>query len=121
MISPIQFGPSLTIDSTYQSQWFLVDTNKHQLSDSECQALRQLELTVKFGQLQVRAPGMLLLELALDVLEDDDSFRCAAINLHNTKVSAIDEGALAAAWFEKILGRPCLLFKKDPGHPDRID
>lgn len=119
MVSPIQFGPALDIDNKYHSQWFLVDVNRQQLSGSDCQALGQLELAVKFGQLQVRAPGMLLLELALDVLEDDDSFRCTALDLQGESIKAIDEGGLAAVWFEKVLGRPCQLLKKDPGHPDR--
>lgn len=121
MVSPIQFGPSLNIDNKYQSQWFLVDANKQQFSGSDCQALGQLELAVKFGQLQVRAPGMLMLELTLDVLEDDDSFRCTAVDTQGTSIKAIDEGELAAAWFEKVLGQPCQLFKKDPGHPDQPD
>lgn len=118
-VSPIQFGPTLLLDSQYQHQWFLADTNGQQLSASVCAELNQLELRCKFGQLQVRAPGMLLLELTLDVLEDDDSFRCAATDVDGNPIAAINEGSLAATWFENIVGQPCLLLKKDPGNPDR--
>lgn len=117
-VSPIQFGPALQLDSQYQHQWFLADTNGQQLSASACAGLAQLELRCRFGQLQVRAPGMLLLELALDVLEDDDSFRCIATDPKGNPIAVINEGPLAAAWFENVLGQSCLLLKKDPGHPD---
>ncbi len=118
-VSPIQFGPTLKLDNQYQHQWFLADTSGQQLSASACVGLEQLALRCKFGQLQVRAPGMLLLELALDVLEDDDSFRCVATDAEGRPIAAINEGPLAAAWFEHIVGQSCLLLKRDPGNPDR--
>ncbi len=118
-VSPIQFGPALAIDTTYQDQWFLTDTSGQQLSAEICQALSPLQLTTKLGQLQLRAPGMLMLELALDVLEDDDSFRCTALDTQGQPVAAINEGSLAATWFGHVIGQPCLLLKKDPGNPDQ--
>lgn len=121
MVSPIQFGPALKgLAPQYQQQWFLTDTDGKQLSESACQGLAKLELTIKLGNLQVRAPGMLMLELTLDVLEDEDSFRCTAIDLNQQPLAAIKEGELAATWFGHLVQQPCLLLKRDPGHPDRI-
>ena len=58
---------------------------------------------------------MLCLELMLDVIEDDDEVRRIATDTHGQARAAIDEGELAAVWFEHVLGRPCRLYKKDPG------
>lgn len=120
MISPIQFGPALEgMDPSYQHQWFLTDKSGVQLSAKACKALSGLDLKVKLGNLQVRASGMLMLELILDVIEDEDSFRLVATDLQKQPLAAINEGELAATWFEHIVGQPCLLLKRDPGHPDR--
>ncbi|HJH24350.1 MAG TPA: MOSC N-terminal beta barrel domain-containing protein [Paenalcaligenes hominis] len=121
MVSPILFGPTIALDKRYSNQWFLTDGKGKALTASDCAALNQLELRTKLGYLQVRAPGMLLLELALDVLEDDDSVRLQASADDGTPIAAIDEGVLAATWFSHVIGQPCLLLKKDPGHPDSPD
>ena len=115
LVTPIQFAPALTMPSHYHHQWFLVDTQGHVLSEQDCAGLAQLQLSTRFGQLQVRALGMLCLELMLDVIEDDDEVRRIATDTHGQARAAIDEGELAAVWFEHVLGRPCRLYKKDPG------
>lgn len=118
MVSPILFGPTMALDPCYANQWFLTDEQGNVLTASDCLALADLELNTKLGQLQVRAAGMLRLELMLDVIEDDDSVRMQAMTTEGNSVAAINEGQLAATWFSHVLGRPCLLLKKDPGYPD---
>lgn len=118
-ITPICFAPALAGDQKYHEQWFLVDTNNLRLTAEECRALEQVSMQIQFGQLQLRAPGMLRLELLLDVIEDEDDLRCQATDATGATVAAIDEGELAAVWFSHVLDRPCKLLKKDPGHPDR--
>ncbi|MEZ2722214.1 MOSC N-terminal beta barrel domain-containing protein [Paenalcaligenes hominis] len=121
MVSPILFGPTMSLDPCYANQWFLTDEQANMLTASDCAALANIELHTKLGQLQVRAAGMLRLELMLDVIEDDDSVRTQAITPEGNTIAAIDEGQLAATWFSHVLGRPCLLLKKDPGHPEGTD
>lgn len=116
-ISPICFGPAISLDAKYHHQWFLVSPNLQCLDVQACQALSQMQIQKHMGHIQLRAPGMLRLELLLDVLEDDDESRCIALD-GNNKIAAIDEGELAATWFSHVIGQPCRLLKKDPGNPD---
>lgn len=119
LISPILYGPSLQLDSRYQHQWFLADAQSLRMLNAEdCKGLQALELSVSLGDLQLRAPGMLRLELLLDVIEDDDEYRCLATDAQGNKIAAINEGQLPAVWFEQLVGRPCVLFKRDPGRPE---
>ncbi|VFR47444.1 ortholog of Bordetella pertussis (BX470248) BP3468 [plant metagenome] len=62
----------------------------------------------------LRAPGMLRLDIPLDVIEDDDSVRRVA-RVADQDVDVVDEGDLAAAWFSNVAGQPCRLVKL---HPD---
>lgn len=116
-VSPICFGPAVSAETKYHHQWFLVNPGLQCLDEKSCQALSQIELQIHMGKLQLRAPGMLRLELLLDVLEDDDELRCTAFD-NNVKIAAIDEGELAATWFSHVVGQPCRLLKKDPGNPE---
>lgn len=117
-ITPICFAPTLDIDAKYHQQWFLVTPELRSLSRDECEPLSQLTMQRSMGYLQLRAPGMLRLELVLDVLEDDDEVRCRAIDTAGMEIAAIDEGELASVWFSHVVGRPCRLVKRDPGNPD---
>lgn len=117
--TPICFAPAIHGAEKYHEQWFLVGADNHCLTAQDATALDQVSLRLHMRQLQLRAPGMLRLELLLDVLEDDDEVRCQVTNLQGQTMAAIDEGDVAAVWFTHILGRPCRLVKKDPGHPDR--
>lgn len=117
-ITPICFAPTVAIDGKYHEQWFLVTPELQCLDQEACKPLAQLTQQRSMGHLQLRAPGMLRLELVLDVLEDDDEVRCRALDSNGVEIAAIDEGELAAVWFSHVLGRPCRLLKKDPGYPD---
>lgn len=116
-ISPIRFGPVIQLQTKYHHQWFLVSPSLQCLDEHACQALAQVQMQKHMGQLQLRAPGMLRLELLLDVIEDDDESRCIAIDI-NHKIASIDEGELAATWFSHVIGQDCRLLKKDPGKHD---
>lgn len=118
LITPLTYGPFVQLEQQYDCCWFLVDEQQLCLEASECVALGQMQVRIHFGQLQCSAPGMLRLEIPLDVLEDDDEIRRKAFDAQaNKEIAAIDEGALAATWFTHVMGRPCRLFKKDPGRP----
>lgn len=73
-------------------------------------ALAGVSVELRFGYLVLRAPGMLRLDIPLDVLEDDPSV-LETINLEGMQVRVADEGAWATEWFSQVLARPVRLVK----------
>jgi uncharacterized protein YcbX len=98
----------------YDRRWLLVDQDGALLAGSSCGALRNVDIGIKFGSLVLRAPGMLRLDIPMDVIEDDDSVRRKAL-IGGQQVDVVDEGDLAATWFSTFLDQPCRLVKV---HPD---
>lgn len=111
---PIAGGPALHDAEAYDRRWLIVDQADAWLDTGRAPRLEQLELSLRFGYLVIKAPGMLRLDVPLDVIEDDASVERTA-QVGQTAVRAVDEGDLAAAWFAEWLGQPCRLLKV---HPD---
>ena len=75
--------------------------------------MQQIELSIRFDYLVIRAPGMLRLDIPVDVLEDDEeAFEEAQLDGRALRV--VSEGQLADAWFSKLLERPVRLVKLHP-------
>lgn len=112
---PLVYAPALEDSRAekYQHNWFLCDSEHRLIPPSELSQLKGIESSIYLGRLRLKAPGMLTLELVLEVIEDDDSVRCVA-QVGEQQVRAIDEGALAHTWFSQLLGRDCLCLKVDP-------
>lgn len=100
----------------YHRRWLVADAADNCLLDAQAPALGQLELDLRFGYLQIKAPGMLRLDVPLDVIEDDPSVERTAL-VGGQAVRTVDEGELASAWFTELLGRPCRLLKVHPDAP----
>lgn len=96
----------------YHQRWLVVDDSDRWLSDAG--RLSKIELDIRFGYLALKAPGMLRLDIPLDVIEDDDSVR-RQIMIDGQAVDVVDEGEVAATWATACLGLPCRLVKI---HPD---
>lgn len=113
MQTPIVGCPGLDDPAAakYANRWFLVDEQLCWLLDP---LLDSVELTIRHGMLVIKAPGMLRLDIPMDVIEDDDSVRMTAQS-GSEQVDVIDEGDLAAVWFSNLIGRSCRLVKV---HPD---
>lgn len=114
LAQPIACGPALAQADAYDRRWLVVDPDHAWLSLDQAPRLGQLELSLRFGYLVVRAPGMLRLDVPLDVIEDDASVERSA-QVGSQTVRVVDEGDLAAAWLTEWLGQPCRLMKV---HPD---
>ena len=100
--------------SLYHHRWLVVDANGHWLSAQTSPALSGVTTDIKMGYLVLRAPGMLRMDIPLEVIEDDDSvLRQAMIGAQ--QVVVVDEGDLAATWFGHVTGQICRLVKV---HPD---
>lgn len=98
----------------YDRRWLLTDEDGNWIGADQCPALATVGTELKFGYLVLRAPGMLRLDIPLDVIEDDDSVRFTA-KIGDQMVDVVDEGELAAAWLSNVVGRTCGLMKV---HPD---
>lgn len=101
--------------SDYDQRWFLVDHANQWIGLERCGPLAAVTLDLRHGNLVIRCPGMLRLDLPMDVIEDDESV-CRQAKVAAVLVNAVDEGELAAAWFSNVLNFPCRLFKL---HPDQ--
>ncbi|WP_427184604.1 MOSC N-terminal beta barrel domain-containing protein [Bordetella bronchialis] len=98
----------------YDRRWLLVNSGGQWMTREACPALAGIGVELRFGYLVLRAPGMLRIDIPLDVIEDDDSVRTAVL-VGDQTVDVVDEGELAAAWVSNYTGIPCRLMKV---HPD---
>lgn len=97
----------------YDRRWLVVDAQGRWLTPQQAPGLSQIQVELRFGYLVLRAPGMLRLDVPLDVLEDDDSVAGMAA-IGNAQVPVVDEGDLMAVWLSNFLQQPCRLVKRHP-------
>jgi uncharacterized protein YcbX len=100
----------------YQHRWLIVDARDQWLSAKSCPALQQIAIDVRLGSLELRAPGMLRIDVPLDVIEDDDSVR-RTVFVGAQSVDVVDEGDVTATWVTHVAGQPCRLVKVHPEAP----
>lgn len=98
----------------YQKRWLVCNDAGQWLNRELSPKLAEVTVELRLGYLVLRAPGMLRLDIPLDVIEDDDSVRYQIL-IGTQVVDVVDEGELAAAWFANYLGIPARLLKV---HPD---
>ena len=98
----------------YDRRWLVVDESGQWLSAQTSPGLSQVICEVRMGALVLRAPGMLRLDIPMDVIEDDDSVR-RLVATGDQQVDVVDEGDVCATWFSHVAGRACRLVKL---HPD---
>jgi uncharacterized protein YcbX len=89
--------------------WMVVDEQGDFLSQRELPRMALIRPTLRHNDLVLRAPGMLALHLALDVVEQP-----VRVRVWNDEVAAFDMGALAAQWCSDFLGRTARLVRFDP-------
>ncbi|MCC9164246.1 MAG: MOSC N-terminal beta barrel domain-containing protein [Alcaligenes faecalis] len=109
----LQGGPALSGSKALacKGRWVLGDDQGQVLAADALPALAGLSVELRFGQLVLRAPGMLRLEIEVDVIEDDpDSFSLWQEN--GQPVQLVDEGDLPAHWFSRYTGQPLRLLKR---------
>lgn len=112
---PIYQCPAISgpVKPAAQLRWLLLDEQSQALAKDDPD-LKQIELSIRFDYLVIRAPGMLRLDIPVDVLEDDeDAFEKAKVD--DKELRVVSEGQLADAWFSKLLNKPVRLVKL---HPD---
>ena len=91
--------------------WMVVDAQGQFLTQRSLPRMALIRPQLKLDELVLRAPGMLALHVALDVVEAP-----ATVTVWDDTVPAWDIGAVAAQWFSDFLGQPCRLVRFDPDH-----
>jgi len=97
----------------YDRRWLVVDEALAWLDPRQTPGLAELDTSFRYGWLVLRAPGMLRVDVPLQVEEDDDSV-ARTVMVGKAAVTVVDEGDLLAAWLSNFLQRPCRLVKRHP-------
>jgi uncharacterized protein len=115
------FSPSeVTVEPTgweLDRQWMVVDARGQMLTQRSHARLALVSSSPGFDDLKLRAPGMLGLHLALDVVE-----AATRVQVWDDVVKAFDMGNLAGQWFSDFLGVKGLrLVRFDPDERRLVD
>ena len=97
----------------YDREWMVVDEEGHFLSQREYPRMAQIVPRIKADTLELRAPGMLRLEVQLDLPHPDDA-RIRNVRVWDDTVPAYDCDDTTATWFSNAIGTPCRLVRFHP-------
>jgi uncharacterized protein YcbX len=100
----------LMTEQIYDREWMVVDSNGACLTQREYPRMALITPTIKATTLELRAPGMLRLEIPLG-LPDPANAPSLTTHIWEDTVLAYDCDALTAEWFTKAIGVPCRLVR----------
>ncbi len=103
----------LMSEQIYDREWMVVDAAGNYLTQREHPKLALVTPRLKRDTLELRAPGMLRLEIPLG-LPDPETAPTLTVQLWDDTLPAYDCDALTAAWFGNYLGVPCRLVRFHP-------
>ena len=106
----------LMSEQIYDREWMVVDAAGRFLSQREHPRMALITPRLKATTLELRAPGMLRLEIELG-LPDPALAPTLAVQVWDDELKAYDCDAVTAAWFSNAVGVPCRLVRF---HPDSI-
>lgn len=98
----------------YDREWMVVDEDGEALSQREYPQMAQIVPRLKADTLELRAPGMLRLEIPLDLAEPADA-QIRQVRIWDDCLPAYDCDETIATWFSNAIGTPCRLVRF---HPD---
>lgn len=104
----------LMTESIYDREWMLVDAAGRFLSQREHPRMALITPRLKAQTLELRAPGMLRLEIELG-LPDPELAPTLTVQVWDDQLKAYDCDELTAAWFSNAVGVACRLVRF---HPD---
>ena len=99
----------LMTQNIYDREWMVVDAQGEFLTQRSHPKMALIVPRIKSETLELRAPGMLALHLAIDTVEEP-----VRVKLWGAELPAYDMGAVAAQWFTDFLGQPLRLVRFDP-------
>ena len=98
----------------YDREWMIVDRHGQFLTQREHPKMALITQQINADTLELRAPGMLRLQIPLD-LPDPDNAPTLDVQVWNDTVKAYDCDETTASWFSNALGVTCRLVRF---HPD---
>lgn len=103
----------LAVSNVYDREWMVVTEDGQFLTQREYPRLALVTPRLKADTLELRAPGMLRLELELGLPHPEDAVT-REVRIWDDTVLALDCGDLAATWFSNVIGAPCRLVRFHP-------
>lgn len=104
----------LAVDAVYDREWMVIAEGGEFLTQREHPRMALITPRLKADTLELRAPGMLRLEIPLGLPAPEDE-RTLDVMVWDEAVKAYDCDATTAAWFSQAVGVPCRLVRF---HPD---
>jgi uncharacterized protein YcbX len=100
----------LAVDAVYDREWMVVDEQGQCITQREYPRMALIVPRLRADTMELRAPGMLRLDLALD-LPDPDTAPSLQVQVWDDTVLAYDCDATTATWFSQAIGLPCRLVR----------
>ena len=104
----------LSVDAVYDREWMVVDEQGQCLTQRTHPRMALIAPRLKNDTLELRAPGMLRLEIPLGLPSPEDE-RTREVTVWDDKVLAYDCDEITATWFSKAIGTPCRLVRFHAG------
>ncbi|MDN2711040.1 MOSC N-terminal beta barrel domain-containing protein [Janthinobacterium sp. SUN118] len=106
----------LMSEHVFDREWMVVDEQGRFLTQREHPRMALIVPRIKASTLELRAPGMLRLEIELG-LPDPQRAPMLAVQVWDDTLRAYDCDDVTAAWFSNAIGVPCRLVRF---HPDVV-
>lgn len=100
----------LMSEHIYDREWMVVDEKGEFLTQRTHPKLALVTPRIKTDTLELRAPGMLRLEIPLGLPDPEDA-KTMNVRVWEDTVQAYDCDETTAAWFSNLLGLPCRLVR----------
>lgn len=95
--------------------WMVIDDQGVFLTQRDLPRLALIETGLRFDSLQLKAPGMLRLDIPVQGF-DYDPAKQFSVQVWGDTVAAFAENDLVSRWFSDFLGREVRLVRIDPDH-----
>lgn len=103
----------LMSEHIYDREWMVVDSQGGFMTQRDYPKMALITPRLKSDTLELRAPGMLRLEIPLDLPHPDDE-QTLQVRVWNDTVKAYDCDETTATWFSNFLGVACRLVRFHP-------
>ncbi|RJG10677.1 MOSC domain-containing protein [Massilia cavernae] len=100
----------LSVDNVYDREWMVVGLDGQFLTQREYPQLALVSPRIRMDTLELRAPGMLRLEIPLD-LPPPELEQLVEVKVWEDTVMAYNCDETTATWFSQVIGAPCRLVR----------
>ncbi|MGH8808313.1 MAG: MOSC domain-containing protein [Noviherbaspirillum sp.] len=100
----------LMSEHIYDREWMVVDAQGEFMTQRDYRKMALITPRIKADTLELRAPGMLRLEIPLGLPDPEDA-KTVEVRVWDDTVKAYDCDETTATWFSRFLGTPCRLVR----------